>query len=688
MELIRRFFAIIAIIILAAVTAAGGDTMGNTVSENIKKEIEELKNLINYHNNLYYNLDAPEISDYEYDELYAKLKKLEEENPELITPDSPTRRIGGLATFSPVEHITPMMSLDNTYNTQEIRGWHQRVSKSLGSNNFEMVVESKIDGLSCSLIYKDSVLISASTRGDGKTGEDITANVKTIKNVPLKLKEFVDGIFEVRGEVFLQKDDLAALNQKQLENNLPQFANTRNAAAGSLRQKDSSVAAKRPLRFFAHSFGSGELGVKSFGEFIDKCKDLGIPVSPVRKIFTNIEDVVNFYEDFKNEIPKLKYDADGLVVKVNNFELQRALGATAKSPRWAVAFKYPAPQGETKLNNVLFSVGRTGVITPVGELEPVALGGVTVSNATLHNFDEIERLGIHIGDTVVVERAGEVIPKIVKVVKHNHNAPIIAPPQNCPVCGGKIFRDEDAVAYRCINPNCPAQIKGRVAHYASRAAMDIDGLGSSAIEQLVDGGRIKRISDIYSLTFFDLIRLDLFADKKAENLLNAIERSRKRPLAKFIYSLGILHAGSKTAEVLAENFQTIDALQNATFEDLQKINDIGPVVAQSIFDFFSNKEVKDELEKLRKYGLQFSAPQQKTSSILAGRTFVFTGELTSMTRERAEALAKESGAKVSSSVSAKTYAVVAGSNAGGKLEKAQKLGVKILTEQEFLDLIK
>ncbi len=655
-----------------------------------KQEIAQLRDAIRCHNNRYYNLDNPLITDKEYDELYARLKKLEQENPQFDDPSSPTKKVGGQAAlniFMPVAHGAPMMSLDNSYNEQDIIDWHERCCKILGVNDFEMAVETKIDGLSCSLTYIDSKLMRAATRGDGATGEDITVNVMTIPAIPHELKDFVNGIAEIRGEVFMDKADLAALNEKQAAQKLPVFANTRNAAAGSLRQKNPQITAQRKLKFYVHSIGINNFGAQTFTGFLDKCEQFGLPVPHIRKTFRDIQSVIQFYNDFKNDLHNLPYDADGLVVKVNSLELQKKLGVTAKSPRWAMAFKYPAQQAETIVKKIIFSVGRTGVITPVAELEPVACAGVIISSATLHNFDEIARLGVREGDRVLIERAGEVIPKVIKVISQNHAAKAVAPPTHCPVCESEVFKDPDTVAYRCINPNCPAQIKAHIEHFASRAAMDIDGLGESAIEQLVDNGQIKKISDIYSLTLFDLMALDLFADKKADNLLNAIDRSKKRPLAKFIFSLGINHVGSKTAEILAANFLTVENLQNASFEEVQKVNEIGPIIAQSIVEFFASHEVKEELEKLKHYGLQFEAPKPKESALLEGKTFVFTGELPTMTRAQAELLAKDNGAKVSSSVSAKTYAVVAGADAGSKLEKAQKLGVKILTEEEFLQMI-
>ncbi|MDR0734519.1 MAG: NAD-dependent DNA ligase LigA, partial [Elusimicrobiota bacterium] len=635
------------------------------MTENIKKKIESLRARIEYHNNLYYNKDAPEISDYDYDLLYSKLKELEAANPHHITTDSPTRRIGGRAAFAPARHIVPMTSLDNTYNEEELRAWHARCAKTLGMEKFEMTVESKIDGLSCSLVYEDGVLKRASTRGDGKTGEDITANAKTIKTVPLKLKAPVPaGIFEVRGEVFLQKDDLESLNKKQLDAGFPLFANARNAAAGSLRQKDAAVTAERPLKFFAHSCGAGETGAASFSEFIEKCKTLGIPVSPVRRVYNDIEAVIKFYRSFKEQIHQLEYDADGLVVKVNSFEQQRILGFTAKSPRWAIALKYQAQQARTKVKKIIFSVGRTGIITPVADLEPVKLSGVMISSATLHNFDETQRLGVKEGDEVIIERAGEVIPKVISVALSG-SGPKTLPPDNCPVCGAPAKKDEGEVAYYCPNPGCPAQIKGRARHFAHRTAMDIEGLGDAAASQLVDLGIIKELSDIYALTMFDLMRLDLFGDKKADNLLKAIERSKTRPLDKFIYALGIAHVGDKTAEILAQEFGDIDKLACASASDLQKIPEIGPVVAQAVYDFFNTAQVAAELKKFKQAGLRLMPVAKKAGGVLEGKTFVFTGGLETMTREQAETLAKENGGKAGGSVSAKTFAVVAGAEAGG-----------------------
>ena len=657
----------------------------------IKQEIDRLRQIINYHNTRYYDLDSPEISDYAYDKLYARLKELEAQYPQYITPESPTQKVGGkaAATFAPYTHLAPMMSLDNTYNTAQMREWYERTASVLGRRDFEMVIESKIDGVSCSLTYKDGILINAATRGDGKTGEEITANIKTVKSIPHKLKKFAQGILEIRGEIFITKQDLIKLNQQQEKQGLEPFANARNVAAGSIRQKSALITASRPLSFYAHSYGWGEMGAKSFMDFINFCQESGIPVSPVRKIFTDIEDVINFYEDFREELHKLPYDADGLVVKVNSFELQNKLGFTAKCPRWAEAFKYPAEQAKTVLNKVSFYVGRTGAITPVAELAPVKVAGAVISSATLHNFDEIARLGLKEGDSVLIERAGEVIPKVIGVVSSPENAKQIIPPSLCPICGSKIFKEDDEVALRCLNPNCPAQIKARVQHFASREAMDIEGFGDVAVEQLVNYGAIKKLSDIYNLSFFDLIPLSSFGEKKSDNVLKAIENSKKRPLGRFIYALGIRHIGQKSADILAERFGTIENLAAAKLEDLQTIQEIGPVMAQSIFDFFAGEEVKKEMENFDRLGVHpLPAEKSDKEGFLQGKTFVFTGELKTLSRKQAEDLAKANGAKAAGSVSSKTYAVVAGEAAGSKLAKAQSLGIKIMTEEEFLALIK
>ena len=655
-----------------------------------KDEIDALKKEINYHNNLYYNLDAPVLSDTQYDELYKRLKELEDAYPQFRTKNSPTQRIGGQAskTFAQVTHAVPMMSLDNSYSADDIRAWHERTAKTLQKDIFEMVLEAKIDGVSCSLTYENGQLIRAASRGDGRVGEDMTANVRTIKNIPHTLTGQVPpGILEIRGEVYLNKKDLEALNKIQQEKNENTFANTRNAAAGFLRHKNTEIVAARPLKFFAHSFGMGNVPTTSFSGCIDLCKEWGFSVGPVRTQTTQIEEIISFYTQFAQSRQQLPFDVDGLVVKVNSFQEQQLLGATSKSPRWAIAFKYPAPQATTTLNKVTFSVGRTGIITPVAELEPVKIGGVIISNATLHNFDEIKRLGVRVGDRVIVERAGEVIPKIVKVVEQKGTQEIL-PPSTCPICGGKVYKEPDEVGYYCVNPACPAQLRARILHFASRDAMDIDGLGDVVMDQLLDRQFLTDFADIYNLTFFHVLNLENFKDKKAQNLLDAIEASKHRPLSKLLFALGIGFVGEKTAEILADKFRTLDALKAASLEELQSIREIGETVSQSVYDFFRDPKVCQQLELLRQAGLNFTQPKKELSgNILDGKTIVFTGELRTMKRTEAEQLAKQYGGYASGSVSKKTSFVVAGENAGTKLRKANELKIPIITEEDFLKMI-
>lgn len=655
-----------------------------------KEEIEQLKKLINYHNNLYYNLDAPVLSDTQYDELYKKLKDLEDAYPQFRTQNSPTQRVGGQAskTFSQVAHAVPMMSLDNSYNADDIRAWHERTAKILQTHAFEMVLEAKIDGVSCSLTYENGRLIRAASRGDGKIGEDITANARTISSIPHTLQANApQGLLEIRGEVYLEKKDLDALNKVQQAKNENTFANTRNAAAGFLRHKNAEIVAARPLKFFAHSFGVGNISADSFSGFIDLCKSWGFTVGPVRTKTTNIEDIISFYNKFSDSRHQLPFDVDGLVVKVNSFAQQQLLGATAKSPRWAIAFKYPAPQATTRLNNVLFSVGRSGIITPVAELAPVTVGGVTISNATLHNFDEIKRLGVRVGDTVIVERAGEVIPKIVKVVEQKGTQEI-RPPEVCPACGGKVYKENEEVGYYCVNPTCPAQLRARLLHFASRDAMDIDGLGDVIMDQLLERKFVADFADIYKLTFFHVLNLENFKDKRAQNLLDSIEASKHKPLAKLLFALGIPFVGEKTAEILADHFHTLDALKAASLDQLQSIREIGQTVSQSVYDFFRDPKVCNQLELLREAGLNFTQPQKELSgNVLDGKTIVFTGELQTLKRTEAERLAKQYGGYASGSVSKKTSFVVAGENAGTKLQKARELNIPVITEEEFLKMI-
>ncbi|GAB4030838.1 MAG: NAD-dependent DNA ligase LigA [Elusimicrobiota bacterium] len=654
-------------------------------------EINSLKEQIRKHEYLYYVLDSPEITDSEFDSLMIRLKELESAFPSLLSADSPTTRVGGMpvSDFAPVEHSIPMLSLDNCYSPEEFSRWYERIVSSHGP--FESVIEAKIDGLSCSLEYRGGIFFRASTRGDGKTGEDVTANVKTVRAVPLSLPLSVDSYLEVRGEIYMDKKELEKINENQLKNGLPPFANPRNAAAGSLRQKDPRITSTRNLKFFAHSFGSfSKVEVPgSHWEYLQFCARLGFPVSSVKKRCSRLEEIISFYEKYSIERFSLPYEIDGLVVKVDSPLLREKLGFTSKSPRWAIAFKYPASRAETRVKNVIFSVGRTGIVTPVAELEPVKCAGVVISSSTLHNFDEIKRLELKTGDFVVIERAGEVIPKVVRVIKEKRTGEEkdINEPSICPICSSVLERPQGEVALRCFNPLCPAQVRASVLHFASRDAMNIEGLGEAVCDQLLALGLVKNFSDIYYLVKEDLLRLELFKEKKALNLISQIEESKKRNLDKLIYALGIRHVGEKTALVLAERFRNLKSLAMASEEELSKIQDIGPVVAKSIKTFFLRPEAISAMNRLELAGVNFKYSSYGKSLKLSGLSFVFTGELKSMSRTEAAERVIEAGGKESSSVSSKTSYVVAGENPGSKLEKARSLGVRIIGEEEFLKLI-
>lgn len=659
-----------------------------------KARIAELRSQIREHDQFYYLEDSPRISDSEYDALMRELKELEDAHPELRTADSPTQKVSGAvsSTFAPVRHARPMLSLDNTYNAEEIRAWNERVLKNMPPGETpRFVVERKLDGLSCALTYENGLLVRAATRGDGEVGEDVTENVRFVQHVPKKLS--VRGAppkhLEIRGEVLLSFAEFKRINEEEQNAGKPGFANPRNCAAGSLRQKDPKITAKRNLKFFAHSYGVWEPAgdLDSHSRFLKVLSGMGFVVEP-HELLGSVDEVIAHHEAFKEKIAGLPYAVDGLVVKVDSFAHQRRLGFTAKSPRWAVAFKFPSQQATTAVEKIFFSIGRTGTVTPVANVKPVFCGGVTISMISLHNFDEVGRLGVKEGDTVLVERAGEVIPKVVKVVKSGKGGKPVKPPKKCPVCGGPVVKEEGFVAYYCENPDCPARIKRSLLHFASRPALDIQGLGESVVDQLTDSGRVKAMADLYTLKKDDLLGLELFAETRADNLLAQIEASKKRPLDKLIYGLGIRHVGDRTAATLAEHFD-LAGLAKASPEELQRIPEIGEVVAQSISDFFASPQVKDLVKRLTAAGLNTARVERPQSgdSPVAGKTFVFTGELEKLTREDAEERVRALGAKASGSVSSKTSFVVAGPGAGSKLKKAQDLGVKILTETEFLELI-
>jgi DNA ligase (NAD+) len=673
------------------------------IPESLRKEAEKLRRDIDRHNRLYYVQDDPEISDQEFDRLMKRLQALEAAHPALATPDSPTRRVGGTAVtdFAPVKHRVPMLSLDNTYSVEDLREWHDRVMKGLAAGETPAyTVELKIDGLGLALLYEDGVLVRAATRGDGETGEDVTANARTIRSIPLKLAGKFPKVLEVRGEAYVTKTDFQKFNDQAKADALAAskdgdpavprlFANPRNFAAGSLRQKDPNVTAKRPLRYFVHSYGWVDgAEYASHAAFLDACASYGLPVDPRVARAASIDSVTEKCLAFQKERDGIFFEVDGAVVKVDDIRQQKRLGFTFKSPRWAVAYKFPAAQATTRILDVEMSVGRTGVITPIAKLDPVGVGGVTVSNASLHNFDEIGRLGVRIGDWALIERAGEVIPKVIKVIesKRTGGERPVQIPKTCPVCGGPVAkaREED-VAYRCTNSAaCPVQLEKSLLHFASRHAMDIQGMGDVVVHALMEKGLVRDLADVYTLTKEQLLTLEGFKDKKAENLLKGVDASRKHPLSRFIFGLGIADVGEKGASLLAERFLTLDKLAAAGEEELQTIHEVGPVMARSVAEFFGETAVKKLLAKFKKLGLdpREAAPQGGPKPF-AGKTVVFTGELTRFSRSEAERLVRSLGGNASSSVSKNTTFVVAGPNAGDKLRKARKLGVEVIDEDEF-----
>lgn len=586
-----------------------------------------------------------------------------------------------------------MLSLDNTYNENEVLEWDDRLEKVLGITEFDYVVEPKIDGVSASLIYENGRFVQGATRGDGETGEDITANLKTIRSIPLRLRPPFPKLFDVRGEIYMDKKEFGRLNQEMTRHGEESFANPRNAAAGSLRQKDPAVTATRPLRFLAHTFGVVEDPPwRTDWEFLKACAQMGLPTPPQTQRCATIMECMRHGRRLEKDRDDLPFEIDGAVIKVNAFALRQRAGTTHRAPRWAVAYKFESQQAVTQVANIVASVGRTGTVTPVARLKPVSCGGVTISNATLHNFDEIKRLGVKIGDWVIIQRAGEVIPKVVKVLeeKRTGKEKAFAVPSNCPVCDAPIAKEKEIeVAYRCTNPNCPAQLARGLIHFAGRDAMDIEGLGEVVVTQLVDKKLVKDFADIYSLTKRDFLGLELFAEKRADNLLKAIEKSKTRPLSRALYGLGIRHVGEKAAYVLAQKFGTMEAVAEASEAELRAIHEVGPVMAQSIVSYFRLPAAQSLLRKLKRAGLLLKEEIAKRNghSQLVGKTVVFTGELTAFSRSQAERRVRELGGNATGSVSAKTDFVVAGKEPGTKYGKAQKLGVKILTEKQFLALL-
>ena len=656
---------------------------------NPKDKIEQLRREIEEHNRRYY-LDAqPIITDAEYDILMQKLIELESWNPELITPDSPTQRVGGapLKGFISVKHSQQMLSLSNTYSRDELADFDRRVREGLEGGEYEYVCELKIDGVAVALRYKDHRLELGLTRGDGVAGDDITVNVKTIRQIPLSLPSDIPATFEARGEAYMETQDFLKMNEKREEAGEKKFANPRNSTAGTLKMLDTQEVAKRPLKAFFYDL-RGENLPPLHSERLELIEKAGLPVNRNRRLCKNLEVAWEFIEEWGKKRNSLPFEIDGVVLKVNDIGQRDMLGATAKSPRWAIAFKYPAQQAETLLKGITLQVGRVGYITPVAELEPVFLAGSTIRRATLHNEEEISRKDIRVSDYVVIEKGGDVIPKVSSVVleKRPSDSKKFEMPDDCPACGSKLLREEDEVMRRCPNVGCPPQRLGRIRHFASRAGMNIEGLGESTIEQLVEAGLISDYADIYYLTKEKLLPLERMADKSAENLLAGIEASKSRQLSKLIYSLGIKLAGSGAARILAKKFGGIEDLRNATVEELEETEEIGPGIAESVVRFFANPSNLDVLEKLSKAGVRFESEKtgETVEQIFSGMTFVLTGALERFTRDEAAEIIRQRGGKVSSSVSKQTSVVLAGENAGSKLKKAQELGVEIMDEEEFV----
>ncbi len=662
----------------------------NRMAEDARTEIDALRETLRHHEHLYYVLDQPEISDAEYDRLMGRLRELEAAHPELRAPDSPSQRVGGKPRegFVKVHHSAPMLSLDNALNEGELRDFDRRVRQFLGDAPFRYVAELKLDGLSMAAHYRDGLFRQAVTRGDGLIGEDVTENARTIRSLPLRVPG-PPAEFEVRGEVVMNRKAFERLNAERDQQGLSRFANPRNAAAGSIRVLEPQITAARRLDYYTYFLlVNGEFYSSSHWESLEALSRMGFKVNPKRRLCADIEELLAFCREWEERRDKLEYEIDGVVAKVDSIEQQRELGWTAKAPRWAIAFKYAARQAETAVEDIDVQVGRTGALTPVARLAPVEVGGVTVSRATLHNEDEIGRLGLEIGDSVLVERSGDVIPKVVRVTGHAAGRRPFRMPSACPVCGGKIVREEGEAASRCINTDCPARLKESVLHFASRGVMDIDGMGEALVDQLVDKGLVKSLVDIYHLNASQLGGLDRMGSKSAEKLLGNIERSKRFPLPRVLSALGIRFVGGRTAQLLAEHFGSLDAIAEADCETLQQAEEVGPKVAESIREFFREERNCELVEGLREAGLQFVyAQKRKKTGPIEGRTFVLTGTLPHLTRDEAKAKIEAAGGKVTGSVSKKTNYVVAGEEAGSKLGKARELGVPVIGEAELLKLV-
>ncbi len=659
----------------------------------VVKRMEQLRAVIRHHEVCYHVRQQPEISDAEYDQLLRELRMLEAQAPQLITPDSPTQRVGAPPdeAFRPVRHARPMLSLENAFTEEELSSWQARVAKLLPGCTPTYTVELKIDGVGLALTYEDGRLLRAATRGDGTTGEEVTAQAKTIRAIPLRLQGTPPRHVEVRGEVYLEREAFKQHNARSQAEGGETFANPRNAAAGSLRQKDPQVTATRPLRFFAHSSGGGsDERFATHWEFLEACREFGLPITEHATVCRSFDAVRQQCRRLERLRDRLRYDADGVVIKVNELAWQRQVGATLKSPRWAIAYKFPAQQATTQVLEVCGSVGRTGTVTPVASLTPVACGGVTISSVSLHNYDEVDRLGLRIGDWVILQRSGEVIPQVIKVIESRRTGQErpIRPPKRCPACQGRIAKDHaDDVAYRCGNPSCPAQLVRAVLHFGSRRAMDIEGLGEVVVEALVSRAVIHDVADLYRLTEQELLAFPLFAQKKAQNLLQQITTSQSQGLARLLYGLGIRHVGERAAQELAERFGSLARLAYAEVSELEAMPGIGPVIARSVVAYFRQPQTRVLVRKLTAAGLVMTERTRLESSSLAALTFVFTGTLSRMSRAEAEALVRTLGGQVASHVSRKTSYLIVGEAPGSKYHEAQQLGVPVFDEAGFMRLI-
>ena len=662
------------------------------MTRDAKKRIEQLRDEIRRHDYLYYVLNQPRISDRQYDELFAELKSLERANPQLTTPDSPTQRVSErpLEGFDTVRHAVPMLSMDNTYNAEELKAFDERVAKLLGDADYDYVVELKIDGLAISLRYEEGILVTAATRGNGEVGDNVTANVRTIKAVPLALLGAdIPAVLEVRGEVYMPTSSFVELNKLRDEAGESAFANPRNAAAGSLKLLDARITAARNLSFFAYATGEiSEPLASGHCETLQRLKELSLPVNPNISRARDVDEALDICFGWSERRSELDYQIDGMVIKVNRFDQRDVLGATGRAPRWCISYKFAAEQAETVVESIDVQVGKSGILTPVANLTPVQLAGTTVKRASLHNFDELNRLNLGLGDTVIIEKAGEIIPQVIEVkTKAATDTAPFEVPTTCPICGSAVARDEDGVYIRCLNPDCRGQLKERLKYFAGRGQMDIENLGAALIEQLIESGLVENFADLYKLQKPELIALERMAAKSAGNVIEAIEKSKTQPLWRFIAALGIRHIGSQSAQILAEYLGSLEALMSAKQQELADIDQIGPIMAESVCEYFTDEKHLEIVRQMLAAGVSPEQPRIRRSDKLAGKTIVVTGTLENLSRQQALQAIRQAGAKSSGSVSKKTDFVLAGKNAGSKLDKATKLGIEVITEERFMEMI-